>query len=86
MPRLLIMLVSFSIALIGSGCASKEQCIDQMVNIPQKCVMEEGEMPTIEKREFKKGEEFEQSKWAYGNYLTIKAYAEKLRAEIGRCK
>ncbi len=86
MPRLVITLVSFLIAFIGSGCASKEPCIDQMVNIPQKCVMNEGEVPMIERREFKKGEELEQSKWAYGNYLIMKAYAEKLRAEIGRCK
>jgi hypothetical protein len=57
-----------------------------MVNIPQKCQMDEGTMPEIEKIEFKKGEEFDQSKWAYGNYLTMKAYAEKLRTEIGRCK
>lgn len=86
MPRLAITLVSFLIVAIGSGCASKEPCIDQMVSIPQKCQMDEGIMPEIERREFKKGEELEQGKWVYGNYLIMKAYAEKLRAEIGRCK
>ncbi|NCD11055.1 MAG: hypothetical protein EOL93_00760 [Epsilonproteobacteria bacterium] len=82
----MITLACFLIVLIGSGCATKEPCIDQIVNIPQKCQMDEGVMPEIEQREFKKGEELEQNKWVYGNYLTMKAYAEKLRAEIGRCK
>lgn len=86
MRHLATMLVCFLIAFIGSGCAQKEPCIDQFVNIPQKCVINAEDMPIIEQKQFEKGQEFEQSKWVYKNYLTMKEYATKLMIEIERCK
>lgn len=86
MPHLAITLVCFLTAFTFSGCAQKEPCIDQFVNIPQKCDISAGEMPTIEQRKFEKGQELEQAKWAYKNYLIMKEYATKLMIEIERCK
>ncbi len=86
MKQAVLMLVCFSIVLLGSGCATKEPCIDQFVNIPQKCVIAVDELPSIEAKSFKEGEELSQSKWVYTNYLRIKEYAEKLKAEVKRCQ
>lgn len=86
MRPVVLMLVTFLIALLGSGCAPKEPCVDQFVNIPQKCVIKVEEMPVIESKTFKEGEELGQSKWVYTNYLLIKEYAMKLRKDIKQCQ
>lgn len=86
MRPVVLMLATFLIALLGSGCSVKEPCIDQFVNIPQKCVIKVDEMPVIEARFFKEGEELNQSKWVYTNYLLMKEYASKLREDIKQCQ
>lgn len=75
MRHLAIMLVSLLIAFLGSGCASS---VDQIVYVPQKCVIEKVAYPSIERRQFLQGEEIEASKMAVRNYFVMKEYAEHL--------
>lgn len=81
-----IMLVSFLIVLLGSGCASKQPCIDQIVKVPQKCVLHVGEYPNIENEQFGKGEELEAVKQATRNYVKMKEYSDVLLEEIKICQ
>lgn len=86
MRQVATMLVLFSIALLGSGCATTQPCIDQIVQVPQKCVLHVGEYPVVEKKQFNQGEELEQSKQAYRNYLKMKEYVDELLEEINICQ
>ena len=86
MKQVLCLSTIVPLSLVFSGCALKEPCVDQFVNIPQKCVINAEEMPVIESKTFKEGEELGQSKWVYTNYLLIKEYAMKLREDIKQCQ
>lgn len=89
MRHLAIMLVAFLIAVVGSGCGVDQPQpprVDQFVNVPQKCTIELDPEPVIEPKTFQKGEELEQSKWAYGNYLLEKEDNQKIRAKVKKCQ
>lgn len=81
-----IMLVTFSIILLGSGCAEKQPCTDQIVKVPQKCVLHVSEYPQIENEQFEKGEELKAVKQAAQNYLKMKEYNDVLLEEIKICQ
>lgn len=85
----MIMLVTFLIAVSGSGCGNSQPQIpqyDQFVNVPQKCILELDPMPIIVPKTFQKGKELEQAKWIDGNYLIMKEDNEKIRAKVKKCQ
>ncbi len=89
MRQVAIMLVLFLIAVLGSGCGVDQPQTpqyDQFINIPQKCTIELDPEPVIDPKSFQKGEELEQSKWAYENYLIVKEDNQKIRAKVKKCQ
>lgn len=89
MRHLVIMLVTFLIAVSGSGCGADQPQtpqIDQFVNVPQKCIIELDPEPAIGSKTFQKGEELEQSQWSYENYLIVKEDNQKIRAKVKKCQ
>lgn len=85
MRHLVIMLVAFLIVGCGTDQPQTPQ-YDQFVNIPQKCIIELDPEPVIEPKTFTKGQELEQSQWAYGNYLIMKKDNAKVRAKVKKCQ
>ncbi len=89
MRHLVIMLVTFLIAVLGSGCSVNQPQIpqiDQFVNVPQRCTIELDPIPVIEPKTFQKGKELEQARWVDGNYLIMKEDNEKIRAKVKKCQ
>lgn len=87
MRQAVTMLVVFLIALLGSGCSVGAQpCVDDIVFIPQKCVVPSRDYPEIETMKFEVGNELAQSKQAYKNYLKLKEYTELLKGDLSVCR
>lgn len=85
----MIMLVTFLIAVSGSGCGVDQPQPpqpDQFVYLPQRCVPELDPEPVIEPKTFQKGEELEQSQWSYENYLIVKEDNQKMRVKVKKCQ
>lgn len=80
------MLIVFLIAFLISGCADKQPCIDQIVNVPVKCIIPPREAPALEKQQFSKGQELEQVKQLYRNFLKMKEFSELLQGDIQICQ
>jgi len=80
------MLIIFSIAFLINGCADKQPCVDQIVNVPVKCIIPSREIPELEKQQFSKGQELEQVKQLYRNFLKMKEFSELLQGDIQICQ
>jgi len=81
--------ITVILLLAFSGCGVDQPQtpqIDQFVNIPQKCIIELDPEPIIEPKEFQKGQELEQAKWSYGNYLIVDEDNQKIRAKVKKCQ
>lgn len=85
MRHLVIMLVAFLIVGCGTDQPQTPQT-DQFVNVPQKCIIELDPEPVIEPKTFQKGEELEQAKWSYGNFLIEKEDNQKIRTKVKKCQ
>ena len=82
--QIIIAVYAIWIALLINGCAVKQPELQQVVYVPQKCIIPTVEEPIIDNASYTEPRDIVSK--ALMNYTKMKEYAEKLLASQTVCK